>query len=144
MPILCYLSISYTPVNIASPSRSEASDIGAINNISSDTTIPPNKMIITLSKETIHVIFLQKRFYQGLSTCPAMISQNYYDGEDIPVGAELLVPIRSACPSENQIANGVISLMSYIQQREIPLVKWESYMPTKHNGSKQYFSKFNC
>ncbi|KAL9382055.1 hypothetical protein Peur_025090 [Populus x canadensis] len=67
MTILCYLSISYAPVNIASPSRSEASDIGAINNISSDTTIPPNKMIITLSKETIHVIFLQKRLTKVLA-----------------------------------------------------------------------------
>ncbi|KAF3452424.1 hypothetical protein FNV43_RR02857 [Rhamnella rubrinervis] len=51
--------------------------------------------------------------YQGLTTCQAMISQNYYDPEQIPVGAELMVPVRCACPTENQTARGVISLLTY-------------------------------
>ncbi|KAL6278939.1 hypothetical protein ACE6H2_022540 [Prunus campanulata] len=43
-----------------------------------------------------------------------MISQKYYDPENIPVGAVLTVPVRCACPSENQTADGITSPLTYI------------------------------
>ncbi|KAJ6697206.1 hypothetical protein OIU85_003559, partial [Salix viminalis] len=120
-----------TPVRIASLLASEASDIVAINNVSAESAIPPDKMIIipvtcscfgniyknpapyTVKPGDTYYI-LAKEIYQGLSTCQAVISQNYYEGEKMPVGVELQVPIRCACPSKNQTANGVISLVSYM------------------------------
>ncbi|KAG5224296.1 Kinase, Peptidoglycan-binding LysM [Salix suchowensis] len=120
-----------TPVRIASLLASGASDIVAINNVSAESAIPPDKMIIipvtcscfgniyrhpapyTVKRNDTYYL-LAKEIYQGLSTCQAVISQNYYESEEIPVGVELMVPIRCACPSKNQIANGVISLVSYM------------------------------
>uniref|UniRef100_A0A6N2KPD6 Protein kinase domain-containing protein n=1 Tax=Salix viminalis TaxID=40686 RepID=A0A6N2KPD6_SALVM len=120
-----------TPVRIASLLASEGSDIVAINNVSAESAIPPDKMIIipvtcscfgniyrhpapyTVKRNDTYYL-LAKEIYQGLSTCQAVISQNYYESEEIPVGVELMVPIRCACPSKNQIANGVISLVSYM------------------------------
>ncbi|KAJ6761753.1 LYSM-DOMAIN RECEPTOR-LIKE KINASE-RELATED [Salix koriyanagi] len=120
-----------TPVRIASLLASETSDVVAINNVSAKSAIPPNKMIIipvTCScfdniykhpapytvKENNTYYVIATEIYQGLSTCQAVLSQNYYEVEEIALGVDTMVPIRCACPSKNQIANGVISLMSYM------------------------------
>ncbi|KAK3416081.1 hypothetical protein EUGRSUZ_H01648 [Eucalyptus grandis] len=45
--------------------------------------------------------------YQGLSSCRALLDQNYYVEADLVAGAHLLVPLRCACPSTNQTVDGV-------------------------------------
>ena len=120
-----------TPINIAYLLGSDASEISSVNNISSADKIPVNKLIVvpisctcsgniyehlapyTVKKSDTYYL-TAKETYQGLTTCQAMISRNYYDPEDIPVGSELLVPVRCACPSPNQTASGVITLLTYL------------------------------
>ncbi|KAK3415909.1 hypothetical protein EUGRSUZ_H01366 [Eucalyptus grandis] len=51
--------------------------------------------------------------YQGLSSCRALLDQNYYAEADLVAGAHLLVPLRCACLSTNQTVDGVKSLLTY-------------------------------
>ncbi|KAB1206398.1 Protein LYK5 [Morella rubra] len=44
--------------------------------------------------------------YQGLTSCQAMSNQNNYEPSSIKLGAELIVPVRCACPTVNQTARG--------------------------------------
>ncbi|KAH7510772.1 hypothetical protein FEM48_ZijujUnG0090100 [Ziziphus jujuba var. spinosa] len=115
---------------------SEASEIASLNNISSSADkIPANKSILvpvsctcsgniyqhyapyTVKKSDTYYRTATET-YQGLTTCQAMISQNYYDPEEIPVGAELTVPVRCACPTENQTNSGVASLLTYTPDQD--------------------------
>lgn len=52
--------------------------------------------------------------YQGLTTCQALMGQNYYASVNITIGAELTVPVLCACPTSNQTARGVTSLLVYL------------------------------
>ncbi|KAJ6793217.1 protein LYK5-like [Iris pallida] len=52
--------------------------------------------------------------YQGLSTCQALIAQNPYDPLHLTKGMDLLVPLRCACPTDNQTALGVKYLLNYL------------------------------
>ncbi|KAF3786610.1 LysM domain receptor-like kinase 4 [Nymphaea thermarum] len=52
--------------------------------------------------------------YQGLSTCQASQSQNSYPATKLPVGSEIIVPLRCACPTKQQISAGVKYLLSYL------------------------------
>ena len=122
-----------TAAKIAYLLGSEASEIASLNNISSlaDKIIPTNKLIVVpISCQCSGNIFQHStpytarnsttyyktatEIYQGLTTCQALIGQNYYDAENIPVGAGLMVPVRCACPSQNQTTSGVISLLTYM------------------------------
>ncbi|KAG2404250.1 Cell division protein [Vigna angularis] len=107
-----------------------ASTIASINNISKDDKIPSNKSIIvpvfcscsgniyqhitpyTATKNDTY-FKLVTEIYQGLTTCQALMGQNYYASDGITVGAELTVPVVCACPTENQTARGVTSLLVY-------------------------------
>ncbi|XP_052116646.1 uncharacterized protein LOC110272485 [Arachis duranensis] len=51
--------------------------------------------------------------YQGLTTCQALMGQNYYASVNIAIGAQLTVPMLCACPTANQTAKGVTSLLVY-------------------------------
>lgn len=120
-----------TPINIAYLLGSDASEIYSVNNISSDDKIPTNKLIVapisctcsgniyehltpyTVKKSETYYITAQET-YQGLTTCQAMISRNYYDPENIPIGSQITVPVRCACPSPNQTASGVTTLLTYL------------------------------
>ncbi|KAF8015425.1 hypothetical protein BT93_H1050 [Corymbia citriodora subsp. variegata] len=46
--------------------------------------------------------------FQGLSSCQALLDQNYY------TGGQLMVPLRCACPNADEAANGVKSLLTYL------------------------------
>ncbi|KAF5740029.1 Protein kinase Peptidoglycan-binding LysM [Tripterygium wilfordii] len=119
-----------SPTAIASILGSDPSSIASINNIPSTHKISDNKTIIVpvycscsgnifqhyasynvVAGDTYYL--LAKEVYTALSTCPALIGQNYYYPVEIPIGAELTIPIRCACPSENQTAEGVSSLLLY-------------------------------
>ncbi|XP_062085228.1 protein LYK5-like [Humulus lupulus] len=120
-----------TAIEIAYLLGSEASKIAALNNLSSLVDkIPINKLImVPVSCQCSGNIFQHSTPYtvvngtyyfkiatetcQNLTTCQALIAQNYYDPINIPVGAVLIVPVRCACPSQNQTASGVVSLLTY-------------------------------
>ncbi|KAM1052261.1 hypothetical protein ACFX13_034465 [Malus domestica] len=120
-----------TAISIASLLASEASEIASVNKVSASDKIPSNRLVVvpvscscsgsifqhfspyTVTKgDTYYWTALDT--FQGLTTCQSLIGQNYYDPEDIPVGAVLTVPMRCACPSENQTAEGITSLLTYI------------------------------
>ncbi|POO03012.1 LysM receptor kinase [Trema orientale] len=121
-----------TAIDIAYLLGSEASKIASLNNISSlADKIPANKLIIVpitcqcsgnifqhstpyTARNATTYYKTANETYQGLTTCQALIGQNYYDAEHIPVGAGLMVPVRCACPSQNQTASGVVSLLTYM------------------------------
>ncbi|WJX77208.1 hypothetical protein P8452_60536 [Trifolium repens] len=118
------------PISIAYLFGSEASNIASINNISRDTKVPSNKTIIvpilcscsgniyqhdtpyTVKKDDTY-FHLVNETYQSLTTCQALIGQNYYASEDIPIGAELTIPLLCACPTTEQTAKGITSLLVY-------------------------------
>nr|KYP47615.1 Wall-associated receptor kinase-like 2 [Cajanus cajan] len=120
-----------SPVRIAYLLGSEASSIASINKISSSDKIASNKSIIvpvscscsgniyqhntpyTASKNDTYYKLVKETF-QGLTTCQAMMGQNYYAARDIAIGAQLTVPMLCACPTENQTARGVTSLLVYL------------------------------
>ncbi|KAJ9169741.1 hypothetical protein P3X46_017898 [Hevea brasiliensis] len=119
------------PISIAYLLGSEASSIALINNISVNDRIPPEKSIIVpvscsctgsiyqhntpyTIKSTETYFSIANDTYQGLTTCQALMGQNYYDPQNLQVGTELMVPLRCACPSQNQTENGVISLLMYM------------------------------
>ncbi|XP_062084238.1 wall-associated receptor kinase-like 22 [Humulus lupulus] len=123
-----------TAIDIAYLLGSEASKIASLNSISSLVDkIPVNKLIMVpvscqcsgnifqhftpytaINGSTYFMIATEN--YQSLTTCQALIAQNYYDPKNIPVGAGLIVPVRCACPSQNQTASGVVSLLTYTVQ----------------------------
>lgn len=107
-----------TALSIAHLLGSEVSEVSSLNNISStNDKIPTNKLIVlpipcdcpgnifqhftlyTARNDTTYFITANYTF-QGLTTCQALMGQNYYDPENIPVGRDLVVPVRCACPSE--------------------------------------------
>jgi len=118
------------PVSIAYLLGSESSTIASINNISRDAKIPSNKSVIvpvfcscsgniyqhttpyTATKNDTYFKLVTET-YQGLTTCQALMGQNYYASGSISIGAELTVPVVCACPTENQTARGVTSLLVY-------------------------------
>ena len=51
--------------------------------------------------------------YQGLSSCSALIGENPYKAENLSGGLALLVPLRCACPTSNQIKDGTKYLLTY-------------------------------
>ncbi|KAM4082186.1 hypothetical protein ACJW30_11G151800 [Castanea mollissima] len=121
-----------TAQSIADLLGSEASLIASINNVSNIfDSIPADKLTIVpitcscsgtiyqyyapyTAKKSDTYFHIANDTFQGLSTCQALIGQNYYNSEDIPVGTELTIPVRCACPTENQTVNGVISLLNYM------------------------------
>ncbi|KAL5715789.1 hypothetical protein ACHQM5_017563 [Ranunculus cassubicifolius] len=76
----------------------------------------------TLKNETY---FLLGETYQGLTTCIALINQN---PGHLPLklspGIRLSVPLRCACPTKNQTARGIHSLLSYliVSRDTIPVI----------------------
>ncbi|KAB1206395.1 Protein LYK5 [Morella rubra] len=117
-----------TAISIAHLLGSEASSIASFNNIYDTDKIPSNKLIIVpvscscagnLYRHFVPYTIkpgdkYSNSIYQGLTTCQVMIGQYYYDPESLPVGTELMVPVRCACPTLNQTMRGVTSLVAYM------------------------------
>ncbi|XVF42755.1 hypothetical protein PTKIN_Ptkin01aG0389700 [Pterospermum kingtungense] len=120
-------------VTIAYLLRAQATQISALNNLSSDVSpietksmvvVPVNcscsgsyyqhnaSYTIKLASETYFSI--SNDTYQGLTTCQAMEAQNPINFRDLKVGNELVVPLRCACPTANQIQDGAKYLVSYL------------------------------
>ncbi|XP_047164488.1 wall-associated receptor kinase-like 2 [Vigna umbellata] len=118
------------PLMIAYLLGSETSDITSINNISTTEKIPSNNSIIVpvfcscngniYQYDTLYTVkendtywALVKETFQGLTTCQAIMGQNYYPPTNIAIDAELKVPMLCACPTANQTERGVTSLLVY-------------------------------
>ncbi|KAK6128903.1 hypothetical protein DH2020_037342 [Rehmannia glutinosa] len=52
--------------------------------------------------------------FEGLSTCQALQVQNDIPARDLLPGERITVPLRCACPTQNQSNNGVNYLLSYL------------------------------
>ncbi|CAI8613221.1 unnamed protein product [Vicia faba] len=119
------------PARISNLLGSEASTIASINKISINEKIPSNKSIIVpvfcscagniyqhstsySVKQNDTYYELVKETYQGLTTCQALMGQNYYAPVNIAIGAELTVPVLCACPTKNLTAKGVTSLLVHM------------------------------
>ncbi|XP_022880757.1 lysM domain receptor-like kinase 4 [Olea europaea var. sylvestris] len=106
-------------------------DVAQINNITRSTVFPTDEQVIIpvdcsclgqyyqakavyqipTENETYFVI--ANNTYQGLSTCDALKSANNYSEFDLGTGLELRVPLRCACPSRGQTADGSNYLLTY-------------------------------
>ncbi|XP_048132539.1 wall-associated receptor kinase-like 9 [Rhodamnia argentea] len=121
-----------SPLTIASLLGSDALAIATVSNIRSATEkIPDGNLVIvpvscfcsgsiyqhqasyTVAKSETYFT-IANNIFQGLSTCSALLDQNYYAEDDLVAGAQLLVPLRCTCPSSNQTVNGVKSLLTYM------------------------------
>ncbi|KAF8406779.1 hypothetical protein HHK36_008871 [Tetracentron sinense] len=119
-----------SPAIIAYLLGSEASAIAQINNISDVNKIPTDTQILvpvncscsatfyqhntsyTLKDASETYFTVANNTFQGLTTCQALMHQNPYDSRNLSVDSQLLVPLRCACPSRNQTANGVRFLLT--------------------------------
>ncbi|CAO2827582.1 unnamed protein product [Amaranthus hypochondriacus] len=52
--------------------------------------------------------------YQGLTTCQSLMDQNKFIFNNLTAGEQLMVPIRCACPSDQQKARNYKYLVSYL------------------------------
>ncbi|XP_065852205.1 wall-associated receptor kinase-like 22 [Euphorbia lathyris] len=131
-----------SPVSIAQLVGSDAGRIALINNIAStNTTIPPEQPITVpvpcscidsfFQHDASYIVSPNDTFFlianntfQGLTTCQAITDQNRNQTPTaIQVDTELLVPVRCACPSRNQIADGVLTLLMH-------MVTWGDTIPS--------------
>ncbi|CAL1379898.1 unnamed protein product [Linum trigynum] len=122
-----------TALSIALLLGSEPSTVASINNISSTSAkIPAGTWIIvpvscscsgsiyqhnipyTVRTPNESYLTIANKTFQGLTTCHALAGQNYYEFDRLDVGSELNVPLRCACPSKEQAAAGVVSLLGYM------------------------------
>ncbi|KAG9455550.1 hypothetical protein H6P81_000058 [Aristolochia fimbriata] len=128
-------------VSIAYLLNSRASDIARLNQITDVEKIPANKLVLvpvncscsgnfyqhnasySLKSRSEVYFSVANLTYQGLSTCQALMNQNVYESRNLTVGLNLLVPLRCACPSSNQIADGFNYLLTYT-------INWGDDIPT--------------
>ncbi|WCJ28660.1 Protein kinase superfamily protein [Euphorbia peplus] len=123
-------------LSIAQLVGSDAARIALINNLDSiNTTIRPKKQLtLPVSCSCIDGYFQHNasytvspfdsifttanNTYQDITTCQAMSDQNGKSLETtVNVGMDLLVPVRCACLSRNQIADCVLTLLMYMVTR---------------------------
>ncbi|KAG4121917.1 hypothetical protein ERO13_D11G235800v2 [Gossypium hirsutum] len=126
-----------TAVSIAYLLDAQATQISSLNNLSADvSSITPKSMVVvpvncscsgtvndsyyqhnasyTMKFDYETYFSISNDTYQGLTTCQAMKAQNPIDYRNLEVGNKLVVPIRCACPTHNQIRAGAKYLLSYI------------------------------
>ncbi|KAK3415908.1 hypothetical protein EUGRSUZ_H01367 [Eucalyptus grandis] len=158
-------SLYNSTLAIASLLSSDALDIATINNIKSIAEeMPLDKLVVvpvpcsctgsmylhranyTVAKGDRYFTIANDTF-QGLSSCQAIAGQNYFGGGDLVEGAQLLVPLRCACPSTGAgIGMGFLclSLFSYWLYRYVR--KWRDRMVKeklfKQNGGLLLQQKF--
>lgn len=121
-----------TPSQMASLLNADSSSISQLNSMHVNFSIPIGELVIiptTCScggnyfqhntSYTIQVtgetyLTIANDTYQGLSTCQALIAQNPYDFSKLVAGMKILVPLRCACPTTDQITKmGVKYLLTY-------------------------------
>ncbi|KAK4416275.1 protein LYK5 [Sesamum alatum] len=137
-----YVSVS----SISNLTSSDPMEFARINNISSSAVLPPDVAVIvpvtcscsgqyyqantSYFRHDVDTYFtIANDTYQGLTTCNALRHQNPYGEFDLFSGLKLQVPLRCACPTQEQISNGTKFLLTF-------LVTWKDTVP-------QISEKFN-
>lgn len=123
-----YLSLS----SISNLTSTDSEELARTNVISSSALLPPdNDVIIPVTcscasgyyqANTTYVIpsdddtyfTIAKDAYQGLTNCDTLIRRNPYGVYSLHVGVKLEVPLRCACPTQQQIGNGTKFLLTYL------------------------------
>ncbi|KAG8384509.1 hypothetical protein BUALT_Bualt04G0125300 [Buddleja alternifolia] len=131
-----YLSLS----SISNLTFSDPTELARINNISTSTILPINTEVIIpvtcscsgqyyqsntsyISNDNSETYFtIANETYQGLTTCDALMSQNPYSKFKLFPGLEFQVPLRCACPTKEQVANGTKFMFTY-------LITWNDKVP---------------
>ncbi|XP_059624689.1 lysM domain receptor-like kinase 4 [Cornus florida] len=135
---------SQSPYNsvttISNLTSSDPLELAHINDVPILTLFPPDKEVIVpvncscsgqyYQANTSYLIqslydtyfTLANYTYQGLTTCDSLMPENAYGEYDLVPGLKLQVPLRCACATSNQIANGTKFLLSY-------LVTWHDSIP---------------
>ncbi|URE49715.1 receptor-like protein kinase [Musa troglodytarum] len=121
-----------TPQEIADLLGADAASVAAINGIEDTTSaVPQGELVLVPTTCSCSGLYYQHNVsytvkpgdtyftvandtYQGLSTCRALIAQNPYDPLNISIGARFVVPLRCACPTEDQVAGGIKYLLTYL------------------------------
>ncbi|KAL0450248.1 UNVERIFIED_CONTAM: LysM domain receptor-like kinase [Sesamum latifolium] len=137
-----YVSVS----SISNFTSSDPMEFARINNISSSAVLPPDVAVIVpvtcscsgqyYQANTSYVrrdddiyFTIANDTYQGLTTCNALERENPYGEYNLFSGLKLQVPLRCACPTQEQISNGTKFLLTF-------LVTWKDTVP-------QISEKFN-
>ncbi|KAF7150675.1 hypothetical protein RHSIM_Rhsim02G0229200 [Rhododendron simsii] len=110
--------------------NSDPSQVSQINSVSENSTIEPDKLVIVPVKcsctggefyqsNTSYIVdnpyfSIANNTFEGLSTCQALQAQNGIPATTLPIGANISVPLRCACPTKNQSDDGVKYLLSYL------------------------------
>ncbi|KAL0343580.1 UNVERIFIED_CONTAM: LysM domain receptor-like kinase [Sesamum angustifolium] len=110
-----YVSVS----SISNLTSSDPMEFASINNISSSAVLPPD----------VAVVVPVTCSCSGLTTCNALERENPYGELNLFSGLKLQVPLRCACPTQEQISNGTKFLFTF-------LVTWKDTVP-------QISEKFN-
>ncbi|OAY33909.1 lysM domain receptor-like kinase 4 [Manihot esculenta] len=126
--------------SISNLTSSNLVELSRINNISSSTVLPSDKEVLvpvicscsgqyyqanasyTVSSAYDTYFTIANDTYEGLSTCNSLMRENSYGEFSWDVGMKLVVPLRCACPTSNQTANGTKYLLTY-------LVSWGDKLP---------------
>ncbi|KAH6791304.1 hypothetical protein C2S51_006310 [Perilla frutescens var. frutescens] len=129
-----YLSVS----SISNLTSSDPMELSRINNISTSDILPPDNVVFVpvlcscsgqyyrantsykCSNETYFTI--ANKTYQGLTSCNELKRENPYGELELVPGLNLHVPLRCACPTEEEIANGTKFLLTF-------LITWHDSVP---------------
>ncbi|KAL8476027.1 hypothetical protein ACS0TY_028627 [Phlomoides rotata] len=123
-----YLSLS----SISNLTSADSVGLARTNIISSSALLPPdNEVIVPVTcsctgghyqANTTYVILsdddtyftIANNVYQGLTSCDDLIRRNTYGVYSLRAGLKLEVPLRCACPTQEQIGNGTKFLLTYL------------------------------
>ena len=125
--------------NISNLTISEPGELARINNVTRKAMFPTNSEVIVpvncygqgqyYQSHTTYILkpndtyfTVASNTYQGLSTCDSLMRENLYHQLNLIPNMVLQVPLRCACPTTNQIANGTMYLLTY-------LVNWDDTIP---------------
>ncbi|KAK7854997.1 lysm domain receptor-like kinase 4 [Quercus suber] len=125
--------------NISNLTTSEPSELARINNVTRKATFPTNSEVIVpvncygqgqyYQSNTTYILkpndtyfTVASNTYQGLSTCDSLMRENPYHQLNLIPNMVLQVPLRCACPTTHQVANGTMYLLTY-------LVNWDDTIP---------------
>ncbi|XP_073276155.1 protein LYK5 [Primulina huaijiensis] len=131
------------PVTIAYLLSADASQIAAINNISDVGSVPDDTLLVipvncscsggkyyqhnasyVLKQTGETYLSVANNTYEALTTCQSMIAQNHINERRLFANDRLTVPLRCACPTQNQTAAGFRYLLTYLirQGNDIPTI----------------------
>ncbi|PIN21521.1 Serine/threonine protein kinase [Handroanthus impetiginosus] len=108
-----------------------SSQLSQLNSVPEDAVFQTNRMVLvpvtcSCSGQNYQInasyviqagdtyLIIANNTFQGLSTCQSLEVQNRIPARDLDPGARLTVPLRCACPTQEQRNNGVNYLLSYL------------------------------